>query len=217
MTSPNLNKISWIIRSTGSGDRGAGQRRALMWLLLVSSILVAHVCAVTASADGSWVRLPLKHGQTDGNAWQASALVPKHTSRTKLCVKLSVIEPEKVEGIRLGHDATECGSLRLQTDSVTGSVAAGDGTTRFTLIARLYVPSVRTATVKFRNGSIKTYRLRFVKRPVGGRTGFRYLVIPALANACVRSVATHDSMGKIVHREASEACPAGRAHVPPRR
>lgn len=185
--------------------------KALLSLLILLSLLSASFLVSSADGAGVWKRLTLKRGQTNGYAWTAGVLVPTHSSRTQFCVQLGLVESEESDGISLGHESTECGSLGGVTDSVTGSVSAGSGRARITVIERLYDPFVRSLTVEFGNGSKKDFRLPLLRGSSlhsSGAARFRYFVFPALAKAstCIRNVTTYDAESNVIRREPGQGC-----------
>jgi len=199
------------------GVRFNVRRARLSWMLLplliAFSLLSAAVLVGPAEGAGVWKRVTLKRGHTGGYAWTAAALLPKLSSRTQFCVKLSLSEPEESNGISLSHESTECGTLGGPNDSVTGSVTSGSGSARITVIERLYEPSVRTLTVEFGNGSKKEFRLPVVRGTSlqsRGAARFRYFILPTLARAetCIDGVTTRDAEGKVVNREPGQGCSA---------
>jgi hypothetical protein len=195
----------------GSGAKSRSLSLVLALVLITLSGVAASVSSSRADGDSGWVKLPLQHGRIGSDTWVAGALVPKQASSHKFCVKLGLTSSTEENGVFPGEESTECGLLLEPARPVSGSVSAGSGSARITIIERLYDPSVRTATVHLGDGSRKDFRLRAVRGISPGGRGaprFRYLVLPVPTRTCVRSVITHDLVGRIVAHEPGQGCPA---------
>jgi hypothetical protein len=178
---------------------------------ILTTALLLGIGAFVGQADGAggWVRLALQQGHAEQYRWAAGALLPRDSSMQNLCVTLYLSGPPASDGVALGYESTECGVLGGAADAVTGSVSAGSGPSRATVIERLYEPSIRKVEVRFDNGSEKRLRLQAPRRASADHKGgarFRYFVLPIFAWNCVRSVTSLDADGDVVGHEPGAGC-----------
>jgi hypothetical protein len=187
-------------------SRIGGMTAALMVVVLAA--LVPQ--AVAGGSRAQWFSVALANGKIEGYRWAVGAKGPKHEPLDQICTLVSMVEPPQGEDdVVEGRDATDCGRLKLPTDSVSSTDSLGSGESRVTVLEAIYRPLVRKVAIGFAAGGPKVYRTRapqLSNRAEAGIPMFRYIVAPVQSGNCIRRVTAFDGRGKVVSSQASPPC-----------
>jgi hypothetical protein len=173
-------------------------------LALLAFGLVASQ-AIAASPQSRWFQIGLATGETNGYGWSTGAKGPKHQPLSRICTEISMAEPPR-NGVSEGHDATDCGELKMASDSVVTTESLGPKKSGATVVEAIYRPLIRKVTIVFVSGKRTVLPTQSPKRTGRGIPVFRYVATSFGASSCVKRVVGFDGKGRAVSSQASPPC-----------
>lgn len=182
----------------------ASKMKCLLSVLVVSIGLTTALLSSNASGSGDrWYQVGLTKGETSGGyRWAVGAKGRKDEALKEICTSASMVEPLQDDlQIAEGEDATDCGSLRHPTDSVSSTVSFETGTRRVSVLVIAYRPIIRKVTFVLATGERKVYRPltpHIPERVDQGIPVFRYMAASFEGETCVRRIITFDGRGEVV-------------------
>lgn len=173
-------------------------------LVLLALGLVAPQ-AVAGSSQSRWFQIGLATGETNGYSWSTGAKGPKHQPLSRICTEISMAEPLRT-GVSEGRDSTDCGELKVASDSVVSTESLGPKKSGATVVEAIYRPRVQKATIVFASGKRTVLPTQSPNRIGRGIPMFRYAVAAFSASNCVDRIVAFDRKGKVVSSQASPPC-----------
>src|SRR3954466_523083 len=164
------------------------------------ALLVLGLVASQAVAGGSqsrWFQIGLASGETDGYGWSTGAKGPKHQPLSRICTEISMTEPPR-NGVSEGRDATDCGELKMGSDSVITTESLGPKRSGATVIEAIYRPLIQKVTIVFTSGKRTVMPTQSSNRTGRGIPIFRYVVASFSAINCVDRMFAFDGKGRAV-------------------
>jgi hypothetical protein len=114
-------------------------------------------------------------------------------------------EPPR-HGVYEGSDATDCGELRIASDSVITTESLGPKKSGATVVEAIYRPLIKKVTIVFASGKRTILPARSPNRTGRGIPMFRYVVASFSAGNCVDRIVAFDGKGRVVSSQASSPC-----------
>jgi hypothetical protein len=91
--------------------------------------------AIAASSQSRWFQIGLATGETNGYGWSTGAKGPKNKPLGRICTEISMAGPPR-NGVSEGHDATDCGEVKMASDSVVTTESLGPKKSGVTVVRR---------------------------------------------------------------------------------
>lgn len=178
---------------------GVAAAFALLALGMVASQVVA------ASSQNRWFQIGLATGETNGYDWSIGAKGARHASLSRICTEISMAEPPR-NGVSEGRDATDCGELKMASDSIVTTESLGPKRSGATVVEAIYRPLIRKVTFVFASGKRAVLSTQSPNRAGRRIPMFRYVVASFSAGNCVDRIVAFDGKSKVVSRQVGLPC-----------
>ncbi len=173
-------------------------------LALLALGLVASQVAV-GSSQSKWFQVGLATGETNGYRWSTGAKGPKHQPLSRICTEISMAEPPR-DGVSEGRDSTDCGELKVASDSVVSTESLGPKKSGATVVEAIYRPLIQKVTIVFTSDKRTVLLTQSSNRIDRGIPMFRYVVASFSAGNCVDRIVAFDGKGRVVSSQANPPC-----------
>ena len=174
-------------------------------VLLVLSLVVSQ--ALAESPHSKWFQVGLATGETSGFHWSTGAKGLKGQRLSRICTEISVVEPPRNgTDVGEGRDATDCGEVKMTSDSVITTESLGPKKAGVTVVEAIYRPLVRKVTIVFADGKRTTLRAQSPNQNGRGIPMFRYVVTSFSTGGCVDRIVAFDGKSSVVSRQISPPC-----------
>jgi hypothetical protein len=161
--------------------------------------------AAAGSSQGRWFQIGLATGEINGYGWSTGAKGPKHQPLGRICTEISMAEPPR-NGVSEGRDATDCGELKMGSDSVITTESLGPKKSGATVVEAIYRPLIRKITIVFTSGKRSILATQSPKLKGNAVPMFRYVAASFSSSSCVKRIIAFDGKGRAVSSQASPPC-----------